>query len=41
MPQLLILGPCLLKTKSQISMASREENDGKPEPDSDSFFKLG
>ena len=39
MLQLLLLGPYLLKTKSQISMASREENDGKSEPDSESSFR--
>ena len=38
MLQLLLLDPCLLFTKSQISIASREGNDSESEPDSESSF---
>ena len=39
MLQLVLLDPCLLFTKSQISMASREGNDGESESDSESSFR--
>ena len=39
MLQLLLLDPCVLFTKSQISIASREGNDSESEPDSESSFR--
>ena len=39
MLQLLLLHPCLLFTKSLISIASREGNDSESEPDSESSFR--